>query len=102
MCENTHCLYAITNIVDLNEGIEVILFCRRHDCLPEDTPSDCDTNKMIDEYTDAMLDALHQDLSPEADFMPYCMNCPKNNTCVISCYDEETGEASFKYNDLPF
>jgi len=60
MCNNTSCPFAITDIVDVDENIEVILFCSFHDCLPEDTPADCDAVErqatMVDEYTDAMLD----------------------------------------------
>ena len=60
MCNNTRCHFAITDIVDVDENIEVILFCSFHDCLPDDAPADCDPEKeeavAMDEYTDAMLD----------------------------------------------
>jgi hypothetical protein len=54
------CHFSITDIIDVDENVEVMLFCSFHDCLPEDTPADCDTNKYIAEYTDAMVDELHE------------------------------------------
>jgi hypothetical protein len=60
MCNNTRCPFAITDIVDVDENIEVMLFCSYHDCLPEDAPADCDPEKQeavaMDEYTNAMAD----------------------------------------------
>ncbi len=54
------CHFSITDIIDADEGVDVMLFCSYHDCLPEDTPADCDAVEKeaaaIDEYTDAMAD----------------------------------------------
>ncbi len=44
MCNNyKNCVYAITDYVE--EGIEILLFCSFHDCLPEDCPKDCNPNQ---------------------------------------------------------
>lgn len=52
MCNNTHCHFSITDVVDVDENIEVMLFCSFYDCLPEDTPVDCNANELIAEYND--------------------------------------------------
>ena len=39
MCNFVNCLYAITRMMD--EDVEVVIFCTRHDCGPEDCPSSC-------------------------------------------------------------
>ncbi len=76
MCNNTSCPFAITDIVDVDENIEVILFCSYHDCMPEDAPADCDAIEKeaaaMDEYTDAMadhyLDAQAKEYEDEVSF----------------------------------
>lgn len=39
MCNFVNCLYAITRMMD--EDVEVVIFCERHDCGPEDCPPNC-------------------------------------------------------------
>jgi len=36
------CEFSITDLVDVDENIEVMLLCSFHDCLPEDVPEECD------------------------------------------------------------
>lgn len=43
------CHFSITDIVDVDENIEVMLFCSYHDCLPEDVPEECTVEDELDQ-----------------------------------------------------
>ncbi len=60
MCKNTHCHFSITDIINIDEDIDTMLFCSYHDCLPEDTPTDCDASKAFAYYTDAMIEHVFE------------------------------------------
>ncbi len=43
------CHFSITDIIDVDENVEVMLFCSFHDCLPEDVPNECDVEEVMHE-----------------------------------------------------
>ena len=67
------CHFSITDVIDPDEGIEVVLFCSFYDCLPEDVPEVCtavEEMELLDEirgYHDTLIHGSNNEVLTEYD-----------------------------------
>ena len=54
------CEFSITDIIDTDECIEIMLFCSFYDCLPEDIPEKCEVAEYMSSYYDDLFSAIDQ------------------------------------------
>lgn len=66
------CEFSITDIIDVDEGIEVMLLCSFHDCLPDDIPEKCDVEEYMNSYYDDLFDSIdHGEFKLVDDVVPF-------------------------------
>ncbi len=58
-CKSCH--FSIMDVIDPDYGIEVMLFCSFHDCLPEDVPEECNIEEILYARDNALIDAMYDD-----------------------------------------